>query len=256
MQISIIVKWPNDKTEVIKHLSTDTVYTVLEKNAAYNNSVETTKTNTTNTTPLLTNVTTATNILYKHVDNPYNDFNYQRLLLQKYSQSGPFITTGDINKDGLTDFFVGGAFNFSGKIFLQQKNGIFQYHNLTDSIKMEEDMDCVLLDADGDKDLDLLVTCGDTRYEENSEYYQPRLYMNDGKGNYSLPQNAIPKNVRTIAGCVTTGDYDGDGDLDVFIGGRVSRNYPLSPKSFILQNDKGVFTDVTEKFVRICKSRE
>ncbi|HKG68177.1 MAG TPA: FG-GAP-like repeat-containing protein, partial [Segetibacter sp.] len=241
---SIVVRWPNDKTEVIKHLLTDTVYAVLEKNATYNNSVETTKTN---RTPLFTDVTAATNILYNHVDNSYNDFNYQRLLLQKYSQSGPFITTGDINKDGLTDFFVGGAFNFSGKIFLQQKNGTFESHNLTDSIKMEEDMDCVLFDADRDTDLDLLVTSGDTRYEENSPYYKPRLYYNDGKGNYSLKQNAIPSNVRTIAGCVATSDYDSDGDLDVFIGGRVSRNYPLSPQSFILQNNNGVFTDVTQK---------
>lgn len=241
---SIIVKWPNEKTQVIKHLQADTVYTFQEKNAAYNHSATKTKTD---TAPLFTDVTATTNIKYKHVDNSYNDFNYQRLLLQKYSQSGPFITTGDINKDGLTDFFVGGAFNFSGKIFLQQKNGTFQSHNLTDSIKMQEDMDCVLFDADGDKDLDLLITCGDTRYEENSEYYQPRLYINDGKGNYSHSPDAIPESVRTIAGCVTTGDYDSDGDLDVFIGGRVSRSYPLSPKSFILQNDKGVFTDVTQK---------
>ena len=113
---------------------------------------------------------------------------------------------------------------------------------------MEEDMDCILFDADNDGDLDLLVTCGDIQYEENSIYYKPRLYLNDGKGNFSLQPNAIPASVTTIAGCVTAGDYDGDGDLDLFIGGRVSKDYPLSPRSFILQNNKGIFTDVT------CKS--
>ncbi len=92
-------------------------------------------------------------------------------------------------------------------------------------------MDCILLDADKDGDLDLLVTCGDMQYEENSNYYKPRLYINDGKGNFSLRANAIPDAVKTIAGCVTAGDYDGDGDLDVFIGGRVSKKYPLSPNS-------------------------
>ena len=91
-------------------------------------------------------------------------------------------------------------------------------------------MDCILFDADKDGDLDLLVTCGDIQYEENSVYYKPRLYINDGKGNFSLQPNAIPDAVRTIAGCVSAGDYDGDGDLDLFIGGRVSQKYPFSPE--------------------------
>ena len=117
---------------------------------------------------------------------PFNDFAVQRLLPQKYSQLGPFITTGDINNDGATDFFIGGGFNFSGKIFTQQKDQSFISKNLTDSIKMEEDMDCILFDADNDGDADLLVTGGDIQYEENSVYYKPRFYINDGKGNFSL----------------------------------------------------------------------
>ena len=104
-----------------------------------------------------------------------------------------------------------------------------------------------MFDADQDGDLDLLVTGGDIQYAENSVYYKPRLYINDGKGNFTLDPHAIPDDVKTIAGCVSVGDYDGDGDMDVFIGGRISGKYPLSPKSFILQNNKGVFTDVTAK---------
>ncbi len=108
-------------------------------------------------------------------------------------------------------------------------------------------MDCVLFDADGDGDLDLLVTSGDVQYDENSPYNKPRLYVNDGKGNFKLNAGAIPAEVRTIAGCVATGDYNGDGQPDLFIGGRVSKTYPLPPKSFILRNNKGTFTDVTAK---------
>ena len=204
-------------------------------------------TSTTKPPQLFSDVTDASGILYQHHENIFNDFATQVLLPHKYSQLGPFIATGDINNDGLTDFFIGGAFNFSGKIFTQQPAQTFISKNLTDSIKMEEDMGCVLFDADGDGDLDLLVTSGDVQYEENSPFYKPRLYLNDGKGNFKLSPNAIPADVRTIAGCVTAGDYNGDGQPDLFIGGRVSKTYPLSPKSFILQNNKGIFTDVTAK---------
>jgi hypothetical protein len=185
------------------------------------------------------------NFPYLHKETEFNDFGVQRLLPQKFSQLGPYITTGDINGDGLEDFFIGGGFNSSGKFFIQQKNGGFLSRNLSDSVKMQEDMDCILFDADGDKDLDLVVTSGEVRYEENSPLNKPRLYQNDGKGNFSMQPDPFPDSVSLIAACITAADYDGDGDNDLFIGGRVSSQYPLSPKSFILQNDKGIFKDVT-----------
>ena len=178
-------------------------------------------------------------------ENPFNDYTLQRLLPQKFSQLGPFITTGDINNDGATDLFIGGGFNFPGKIFTQTTGATFSSKDLIDSIKFEEDMDCILFDADRDGDLDLLVTGGDMQYEQNSVFYKPRLYGNDGKGNFRLQPDAVPDSVRTIAGCVVAADYDGDGDEDLFIGGRVSKQYPVLPRSFLLQNNNGVFTDVT-----------
>jgi enediyne biosynthesis protein E4 len=239
---SLVVNWPDNKKQVIRNIPADTFLVLSWKNAGTSNPVVPSK-----TSLLFSDITSASGILYQHHDNPFNDFDIQRLLPHKYSQLGPFITTGDINNDGTTDFFIGGAFNFSGKIFTQQKDRSFISKNLTDSVKMEEDMDCILFDADNDGDLDLLVTGGDIQFNESSIYYKPRLYINDGKGNFMLHPNAIPADVTTIAGCVSAGDYDGDGDLDLFIGGRVSKNYPLPPKSFILQNNKGVFTDVTAK---------
>lgn len=239
---SLIAIWPDNKKQVIRNIPADTFPVVSWKNASNNYSKDAAE-----ASPLFTDKTDASGILYRHHDNDYDDYATQRLLPHKYSQLGPFIATGDINHDGLTDFFIGGGFNFSGKIFTQRPGQTFTSKNLTDSIKMQEDMGCVLFDADGDDDLDLLVTCGDIKYEENSIYYKPRLYLNDGKGNFTLSPNAIPDDVRTIAGCVTVGDFDGNGTPDLFIGGRVSKTYPLSPRSFILQNNKGIFTDVTAK---------
>src|SRR5262249_31114618 len=155
------------------------------------------------------------------------------------------IATGDINNDGLTDFFIGGGFNSWGRFFVQGQDGHFMARPLSDTLKMREDEDCILFDADNDNDLDLLVTYGDMRYDSNSPYYIPQLFLNDGKGNFSLASQAIPSTVKTIAGCVAVADYDADGDQDIFIGGRVNKQYPLSPKSYILRNDGGKFTDVT-----------
>lgn len=237
---SVVVVWPDNSRQALYGVRADTVLALHQKNARQQDI-----TFPDHPAPLLGEVTNEVQAIFRHVDNPINDFNTQRLLPQKYSQQGPYITTGDMNGDGRPDFFVGGAFNFSGQVFLQQPDGGFRAHALSDTIKRQEDTDCLLFDADGDKDLDLLIASGDTRYPEGSEYYRPRLYMNDGRGHFSVLPAAIPPGISTIAGCVTQGDYDGDGDPDLFIGGRVAARYPMAPSSFILQNNKGVFTDVT-----------
>lgn len=239
---SIIAIWPDNKKQVLKNIAADTLFTLSWSLAGIND------TNKAAASPVLfSDITAVSGIAYVHHEVSFNDFAIQRLLPQKFSQLGPFITTADINKDGKEDFFIGGGFNFSGKTFIQQKTPAFSSKNITDSIKKEEDMDCVFFDADDDGDADLLVTGGDVQDDADADIYRPRLYFNDGKGNFTLEKKSIPSNVKTIAGCVSTGDYDADGDLDIFIGGRVAKTYPVSPRSFILENKKGIFTDVTEK---------
>jgi len=236
---SLIVIWPDNKMNVLKNISADTILSLSWQKADSHYTFPKTS------AQLFTDVTSQLGILYHHRDNNFNDFAIQRLLPQKYSQLGPFLTTGDINNDGKKDFFIGGAFNFSGKLFTQENDRSFSSRDLVDSIKMEEDEDCIFFDADNDGDQDLLITGGDIQYDESSSFYKPRLYLNDGKGNFHLDLPAIAVNVTTIAGCVSAADYDNDGDLDLFVGGRVSKRYPLPPKSFILQNNHGIFTDVT-----------
>jgi hypothetical protein len=238
---SLVIVWPDGKKQSLRNVKADNTLILSWKNA------DVYPVDAVTPSSLFIDITGESGLSYKHQENPYNDFALQQLLPQKYSQAGPFITTGDINQDGATDFFIGGAFKFSGKFFSQKPGQPFTSKNLTDSIKLEEDLDCILFDADKDGDNDLLVTCGGMQFEENSIHYKPRLFINDGKGNFELNSVAIPDSVRTIAGCVSVGDYNGDGYPDLFIAGRVSKKYPLPPKSFLLQNNKGVFTDVTAK---------
>ena len=246
---SLVAIWPDNKKQVIKNLSADTTLILSWTNAAnyYYPTVAEAST-------LFSEITSVSGIAYRHHENAFDDFSVQRLLPQKYSQLGPFIAAADINRDGAEDFFIGGGFNSSGKIFVQQKSGLFTGKDLIDSIKLEEDMDCIFFDADNDGDPDLLVTGGDVQYDPNSDYYRPRFYTNDGTGNFSLQKDAIPSSVKTTAGCVAAADYDGDGDLDLFIGGRVSRQYPVAPSSFILKNNHGLFADVTANVCPLLKN--
>jgi enediyne biosynthesis protein E4 len=159
---------------------------------------------------------------------------------QKFSQLGPSVAEGDMNGDGLVDFFIGGAANQSGQCFIQQKNGTYINKSLTIN-KPGEDLGTLLFDSDGDKDLDLLITGGSSEFSQNVA----RLYKNDGKGNFTLDANSLPQGISQV---VINADYDGDGDQDLFIGGRVSpTKYPDFPRSYILQNDKGTFKDVTKE---------
>jgi hypothetical protein len=236
---SIKILWPDDKVQVIKNVKANQILQVKYENANLLAIQNEAAVNT-----LFTDITAQSNINFKHTETQNFDFGYHQPLPQKYSQLGPCIAIGDINADGLEDFFAGGAANQSGKIFIQKPDGSFTATNLIEGNKMEEDLGAVFFDADGDKDVDLLITGGSFEFAV-SKYNQPRLYLNDGKGNFKLDETALPV-ITDITYAVTVADYDADGDMDVFIGGRLlPQKYPQSPRSYILQNNNGKFTDVT-----------
>ncbi|MBD0833410.1 VCBS repeat-containing protein [Aestuariibaculum sp. TT11] len=188
-------------------------------------------------------------INFKHIENPYNDFDKETLLPHKMSTLGPFITVGDVNGDGYDDFYVGGAMGQSGKLFIQNIDGGF-IESFQKSFQKDqgfEDMGVLLFDAEGDNDLDLYVVSGGNELPKGHSNYQDRLYLNDGKGNFSRAVSLLPK-ITASGSCVTASDFDNDGDLDVFVGGRLSpQNYPNAGESFILENQNGTFKDITEK---------
>jgi hypothetical protein len=242
---SIVIKWPDDKQQVIMKPATDTLFVINKKDAVLKNEINNTS------VTLFSDISSQLNLSYRHIESFFYDYGFQTLLPQKYSQEGPFISTGDLNGDGFEDFFVGGAYNYSGKIFLQKADGSYSGKDLTTGEKNEEDMQSLLFDADGDKDLDLFVVSGSSEYDANSPYYIPRLYLNDGKGNFKKDSTAVPQTMTTSAKCIAGSDIDDDGDIDIFIGGRVLvGSYPQIPRSYLLRNDKGKFNEITPVALR------
>lgn len=192
-------------------------------------------------------VTRQAGILFKHAEDDKIDFNVQRTLPHKFTQSGPGMAVGDINGDGREDFIVGGSAAYHFSAFVQNADGSFRNSQAgtRDEQKREEDAGLLLFDADGDGDNDLYVVSGSAEYFGDRDPYQDRLYFNDGKGNFSLRDDALPE-IKSSGSCVRATDFDGDGDLDLFVGGRVvPAAYPESPESYLLRNDNGTFVNVT-----------
>lgn len=237
---SIRVVWPDNKTQLLTNISADQVLKL-----EYDKASVIQKINPILPKPLFQEVSHALGIHYTHQEELYIDFKVQPLLPHLLSQNGPGITVGDINGDGLEDFYIGGAFRHYGSFFVQDTQGKFIEKPLTKDQKFEEDMGSLFFDADGDADLDLYIVSGSSEFPIDSKYYQDRLYLNDGKGNFKQDLSALPMNT-TSGSSVNAVDFDKDGDVDLFIGGRLTPGqYPTSPKSSILRNDHGKFTDIT-----------
>jgi len=255
---SVVIIWPDGKESLLKDVSTNQVVKADYKTAEVNH----------HPMPTVHQLfDEATNQVlsqpFVHKENVYDEYKDQVLLPHGFSKSGPFISTGDVNGDGAEDFFVGGAKDQAACLYLQQNAGpparlshsggdgsvgrgkfIKKITPAFEADKKYEDLGSVFFDVDKDGDLDLYVVSGGSEYPEGSDMYQDRLYINDGKGNFtkgSLPVTASSGSV------VLAFDADGDGDLDIFRGGEVlPHQYPRSPMSYLLINDNGKLVDKTK----------
>ncbi|MDX1640236.1 MAG: FG-GAP-like repeat-containing protein, partial [Balneolaceae bacterium] len=199
---------------------------------------------------ILKNVTSDIGMDYTHEEDSFLDYNQQQLAPYMLSNQGPCLTKGDINNDGYEDFFVCGAKDQPGEIFLQQSDDKF-VHLKVSALEMDaqfEDVDAVMFDANGDKFLDLYVISGGNEYPVGSKAYSDRLYLNRGGKDLIRMKDALPTMYENGA-AVAAADYDKDGDIDLFIGNRtVPQNYGISPNSYLLQNQgNGQFVDVTNQ---------
>ncbi|MEP6928263.1 MAG: VCBS repeat-containing protein [Ginsengibacter sp.] len=237
---SLLVIWNDDKSQLLKNIKTNQTLTIKQSEAIVRNETEKATVKYFSEMPGC--------IDFTHVENDFNDFAVQTLLPSYLSGQGPCMAIADVNKDGRDDIYIGGAKNKSSQLFIQNADGNFvnkpQPAFANDSLN--EETVATFFDADNDGDMDLYVGSGGYEFSENDSLLHNNVYINDGKGNFTKKENALPFMLMNT-GCVKAADIDGDGDMDLFVGGRcVPGKYPTAPLSKILLNDgKGNFTDAT-----------
>lgn len=235
---SLKVIWPDGRYQDLENVEVDRI---LELD--YTDAVEPAPKNHDPITTLFTDITSETKIDYTHEEDGFVDFRTGPTLIHMNSRLGPGLAVGDIDNDGLEDFYVGGTEKKSGQLFKQNPDGSFSPRNFPENT-LQEDMGTLFLDVDSDSDLDLILISGGNDPKTIKNRYIDRLYLNDGNGNFT--ESTLLEREES-GSCVVAADYDKDGDLDLFIGGRyVPESYPVSPKSYILRNDQGSYTDVTQ----------
>ncbi|MCM4156558.1 VCBS repeat-containing protein [Gramella sp. AN32] len=240
---SLRVIWPNDRTQLLKEVAVNQTLELNIKDATEEYSLPKPQ----KTDVLLKELDNS--FMVEHEENDYTDFDFEGLISQKLSQEGPAMAIGDVNADGNEDIFIGGAKGQPGIIYLNRGGGKLQKLKQTslDTDYLFEDTAASFFDADSDGDQDLIVGSGgnEVREEEN---YRSRLYLNDGRGNFSPSTNILPTVNQNIA-VIAPYDFDADGDIDIFIGSRsVSVNYGLDPQHLFLENKgNGEFVNATER---------
>jgi len=242
------IVWQDRKEQILENAEVNQVLKVKYTEAKKANALAE-KDN--STAPIFQEVTSSNGNVFKHDENEYDDYEKELLLPHKQSQNGPKLAVGDVDGNGLEDFYIGGAAEQSGALYLQQKEEGFIVSNQSvfEEDSRSEDIGALFFDADGDSDLDLYVVSGGNEFSVEAEELQDRLYINDGKGSFKKENERLPTNMKASGACVVAADFDQDGDQDLFVGSRlIPQKYPFPPMSYLLQNEGGKFTDVTQKY--------
>lgn len=236
---SLRIIWPAGETQILYKLPSGDKIVIDFRNASKSKVSINNKPK-----PIFRDITDSLGLIYKHKELEFMDFQIQPLLPHLYSRQGPGLAVGDLNGDGLEDVVVGNGRGADITFLIQRTDGGFDEKMLKDTADVEV-TGLLLFDADNDGDPDLYAVSGGSEFHSHSYHFRDRLFKNTGNGEFVKDQDALP-DIFISGSIVTACDYDRDGDLDLFIGGRViPQSYPMAERSILLRNDGGIFRDIT-----------
>src|SRR5690606_8156447 len=245
----VIVTWPDGRITELRSVAANQILELDQNDAVAHESDE--LKSGVERARLFDDVSNGLGIQYRHVESDYVDFNRDQLIFHMISSEGPRLSTGDVNGDGLTDIYIGGARGVAGSLFIQLRDGSFQPTNkdVFEQDKLSEDLGSAFVDVDGDGDLDLYVCSGSSEFSPSSRALVDRLYINDGRGSFTRSPQVLPTLRFESTSCVASADYDNDGDQDLFVGVRMQPlSYGMPGNGYILQNDgRGNFSNVSRE---------
>ena len=247
---TLFIEWPDGKSTVLKNVSLDQHLVIDEEHseASQENYIfkDLQKSNF-----YFEEVSEQLSDSLVHQENQFSDFDKDGMLFQMNSTEGPKLSVADVNGDGLEDVYLCGALGDSGKLFLQKSGGQLSPASSPafENDKRSEDVDALFFDADMDGDQDLYVVSGGNEYPSSSSALSDRLYFNDGTGIFTKSPQLLPTSAFESTSCVEAGDFDNDGDQDLFVGVRLKdRRYGEPQNGYLLENDgKGFFENVTDR---------
>ncbi len=240
----VLVTWLDGKSSVLEHVDANQELVFKHSEAGPH-----VPNRTNDSLRFFADATDEVQLHFKHQENEFNDYFREVLLPHRMSTLGPNVAVADVNGDHLQDFYVGGAYRLPGSLFIQNPDGTFRstQQDLWLAERRYEDMGVTFFDADGDGDMDLYVVSGGNEVITGDPRLQDRLYWNDGKGHFVRAEGALPEITASGSKAVPY-DFDRDGDPDLFVGGRQDPGrYPQPADSYLLKNDGGIFTDVTDE---------
>ena len=238
---SVTVDWPDGRTSGMTHVGTNQRLTIREDSVAAPSPPPHSPPS---AAPVFRDITAQVGLDFRHQENDFVDFDREPLMPKMVSREGPFVAVGDVNGDGLDDFFIGGAKGQASALYVQRPNGSFVATNQTlfDADKISEDLGAAFFDANGDGKLDLYVVTGGNEFSDQAPALEDRLYLGNGRGGFTKTQGRLPPLFTSGSRVAVGRDY-------VFVGARVTpARYGITPPSALLKNDgHGHFTDVTAR---------